>query len=242
MSFSYRRLMNSLRWDIQIQFRYGFYYAAVVMMITWIAALYAVDMEVFKKFIPLFLLSNLNLATFFYGAAIILYEKGERTLEPLQVSPQTFIEYLGSKSISLILLGVIENLIILLVLFWGVEANFFWIIIGIITMSLIYTIFGVGFAVGYKGMSDFLFPAIFMIFVLEFPGFSLLGLTGTFWNVIYHILPLYPMMVLASFSITSISVWEMIYGVLGTIIWIYLAFRYARSRYERFIVRKEVAF
>ncbi|MCY3414433.1 MAG: hypothetical protein INQ03_22490 [Candidatus Heimdallarchaeota archaeon] len=241
MSFSIKRFRSAMLWEIKIQFRYGFYYVAGVMMFLWIALFYNIPVEFKQKFLPAFVLSNLNIGTFFYVGALILYEKNQKTIDALLVTPLTFREYVSSKVGSLLILGLLETYIIIVAAFWGVEVNHLWVIVGILSMAVVYTLFGIGFAVKYKDITDFLMPSIFLVFVLELPLFAYIGLTHPIAMVLYYLSPMQPMVSLMTMATTTLEIWEIFYAVIGTVFWMGFGYIYTKRRYNKYIVLKEVS-
>ncbi len=240
MSLSISRLSHAIRWDIRIQFRYGFYYAAAVISTIWVLVFWNVAEPYKIKYLPAFLLSNLNIGTFFFVGGLILFEKNQRTIDALLVTPLTFKEYILSKTCSLIILGLLENLIVIIFVFKGLYINYFMIFISIIGMASLYTLFGIGFTVKYRDVTDFIFPSMLIMFILELPLLAYIGISGSVWTIIYYFTPMQPLLNIARLSSETFVLWEIIYTIVGIVFWFTIAYIYAKRRYIRYIVKKEV--
>lgn len=236
-----KRLTSSLRWDVQLQIRYGFYIAAVVMMFVWLVILSQIEItSAFTGFIAFFLLTNLNLGTFLFIGGIMLFEKTERTIDAIIVTPIRFSEYMSSKIISLTILALVENFIIVLLIFRSLLGFFDYVLIflSIVIMAATYILFGFAFVVKYKSLNEFLFPAIFAIFFLELPVFQFLGLDSTFWTIAYFLTPMQPVTLLATGVTGSLLAWQWIAGIIGSAFWLVVGWYLARRQYTRHIIRR----
>ncbi|MHA2502047.1 MAG: fluoroquinolone export ABC transporter permease subunit [Candidatus Kariarchaeaceae archaeon] len=238
-SISTSRLLSSIFWDIRVQIKYGFYYVAAIAATVWIGALWFISADVKREFIGFFLLSNLNIGTFLFAAALVLYEKSDNTLEAMVVTPLRSQEYLFSKVGSLFLLALLENLLIVLVLFRGISVNYLWVILGIFMMAATYVLFGIGFAVKYPDFTEFIFPAILLIILLEFPLFKYLGLQGGIFDIVYLILPTNPSLALTELSVQAATPFSVIYSIGGSLLWLAGAYIYAKRNFTKYVIRRE---
>ncbi|MDH5403024.1 MAG: ABC transporter permease [Candidatus Heimdallarchaeota archaeon] len=235
----YYKLKHAIIGDIKIQYKYKFYHVGIFMMILWVLILYNLPKELLKQYYAPFLLLNLNIGTFFFVGGLILFEKSERTLDAILVSPLGFRRYVISKLVSLIILALVENTFITIFLFGFVNVNWFNYLLSVIVISVIYILFGIGLVVKYNGISDFLFPAILFNFVLEFPSLYYFGLD--YLPIIRYITPTGPGLLLADSIIGDFNVINSIFGISISLIWIIVAFKYADRRFTRYIIRGEIS-
>jgi fluoroquinolone transport system permease protein len=100
------RLTSTMRWDVQLQIRNGFYYAAAFVAVVIIILLSQLRLPqlTLATLFPLFIFQNILINNFYFIAALVLLEKGEGTLEGLVVTPLRQSEYLASKLVNLALL------------------------------------------------------------------------------------------------------------------------------------------
>jgi fluoroquinolone transport system permease protein len=111
-----RRLLATARCDVRLQSRNGFYYATAFVLIVCVALLSRIPALDLDWLVPALVLGNLLLNTFYFIGGLILLEKGEGTLEAQVVTPLRTWEYLASKICTLTLLGLVENLVIVMLL------------------------------------------------------------------------------------------------------------------------------
>src|SRR5688572_31457208 len=109
-----KRLMATIICDIRLQMRNGFYYAAAFVAAFWALALSRVPPELLTLWMPVLILSNLLINTFYFMAGLVLLEKAEGTLMAQRVTPLRVWEYLVSKVVTLTLLTVCESFLIVL--------------------------------------------------------------------------------------------------------------------------------
>ena len=96
-----RRLVAAVGWDFRLQWRFGFFLVGAIVAVVTIALLRPFVGEELGFLIPVWALGNLAVTTFYFAACLVLFEKGEGTLEAIVVSPLRPSEYLASKALSL---------------------------------------------------------------------------------------------------------------------------------------------
>ena len=157
-----KRLLASLWLDIRLQFRNGFYYVATFVAIVTIIIFHQLPNLDYEWLLPVLVLNNLLIGTFYFFGGLVLLEKKEGTLEAQVVTPIRTWEYLASKVITLTGLSVIENLAIVIFIY-GFGFKLFLLITGISLASTIFCLFGFIAVARYDSINEYLFPS--MIFV-----------------------------------------------------------------------------
>lgn len=230
------RLAATLALDVRLQFRNGFYYAGLFVILFLAAILYFLVPQEYMGFaIPVFLVASLQGTTFYFIAGLILLEKGEGTLEGIVVTPLRPTEYLTSKLSTLTLLALLENVAVI-GLVYGFQARWGWLVCGIVLMSLQYILAGIIMATRYDSLTDFLFPSIVCILFLELPLLHYFHI----WPVsIFYLCPLQAPLLLLRDGFEPISVPDRVYAVIYSALWTAIGFRWAEERFKRFVIRKE---
>ena len=106
------RLVATMGWDVRLQVRNGFYYAAGFVALFMVLLLLWPGREDLAWILPFVVFSNLMINTFYFFSGLVLLEKREGTLEAQVVTPLRTWEYLGSKLVTLSALALAENLAI----------------------------------------------------------------------------------------------------------------------------------
>lgn len=120
-----------------------------------------------ESLLPIFLLSEAALMGMMFIFALAFAENAQKTVSAFAVTPGKLWEYLGSKIVFLILLGIIFTLI-LTPLIVGLNANYGYLILVVSIGSFFSASVALIFASFYKSMSDGFMPmmALFIIFFL----------------------------------------------------------------------------
>ena len=83
------RWLAAMAWDFRLQWRYGFFLVGAIVAATAVGVLlpFPVAAETYSFWLPVFVLGNLTVTTFYFVAGLVMFEKGEGTLEALVVTP-----------------------------------------------------------------------------------------------------------------------------------------------------------
>jgi fluoroquinolone transport system permease protein len=227
------RFLSTLRLDIKLQFRNGYYYAALFVVVFWLVSLsFLRDLTTdTTTFVPIFLGINTLVTAFYFVAALVLLEKGEGTLSGLTVTPLQRGEYLWSKVFSLALVALFESSLALAFITREVPYNPFMLLLGLIALSTTYTLIGFYLTSRFNSLNDFLFPSALVIVLLLA---SLLSELGVPWQwLAWH--PLLPALRLIHAGVEPVSWLELAYGLVGTSAWIFFWYQQAYGAFDRFI-------
>jgi fluoroquinolone transport system permease protein len=117
------RLLATIRCDLRLQQRNGFYYATA-----FVVAVYALGITQLHTagarlnlagLLPAVVLNNLMITSFYFIGALVLLEKTEGTLAAQIVSPLRAGEYLAAKVITLTALALAYNLAVVALVLGG---------------------------------------------------------------------------------------------------------------------------
>ncbi|MEM7334968.1 MAG: ABC transporter permease [Chloroflexota bacterium] len=229
------RLATTLRWDIQLQFRNGFYYASAFVALITVLILGLFPNANWRFILPVILFENLLINTFYFIAALVLLEKGEGTLEGLIVSPLRKWEYLTSKIISLTLLSIFETVAITLIIF-GASLNWPIFFLGIVILCAMFALIGFMFVARYDSINTFLFPSVAFTTLLSIPIISSLSL----WDsplLLLH--PFQAPMLLLTAGFQAIPSWQILYGIIYGVLWIGVFYQLSQRAFYRFVILKQ---
>ncbi len=233
-----KRLLATMWWDIRLQFRNGFYYATAFIVVAWVVIrnqLPALDpASQLGWLMPALVSGNLIITTFYFVGALLLLEKGEGTLEALVVTPLRIGEYLASKVLTLTLLTLVEN-VVLVGLLYGLEFDILPLIAGLALASALYVLAGFLVVARYDSLNEYLLPSLLYTSALSVPLLVYLG-TWTTWVIYLH--PLHaPLLVLAA-AFGPMDTARLLYGVLYSTLWIVLVAVWSQRAFRRFIVAR----
>lgn len=231
------RLNSTILWDMRLQFRNGFYYASAFVAMLFIIILKQFSNVDWTQWWPPIIMSNLAINSFYFLSAMVLLEKGEGTMEAQIVTPLRPREYLASKIISLGILSLFETLAVVVVVS-GFAFNWLKLILGIMFLIAIYGLYGFFVVSRYDSINEFLLPSIIWTIWFSFP---LLYYLDIWRHEIMYLHPIQAPLVLMQSAFEDLPVWQTIYGIGYSLVWVYIAYLVAHRAYYHFIVTKKGA-
>ena len=225
-------LLAALRWDIALQSRNGFYWATAFVVVVLSALLLALPEAIRSNpamWVPPIVAINLQITTTFFVAGLVLLERDEGTLQALAVSPLSPGWYLALRTLTLTLLGTIETLLIVWVVF-GFDASWTPIVAGVAGFGVLYTGLGAALATRYESLNALLLPASVLVTLLLLP---LLPHFGLAVRVPFLLHPAEPALTLLRAGYTAVDSQELAFAVVGSLAWGGVAFAWGRHSLTR---------
>lgn len=231
------RLTSTLRWDVQLQIRNGFYYAAAFVAIVIIILLSQLNVPraTMALLFPLFIFQNILINNFYFIAALVLLEKGEGTLEGLVVTPLRKSEYLASKLMTLASLSLLETAVVVLIVY-GFRVNLLLLVTGTLLLSLMYGLAGFSFVVRYDSINTFILPSILLTALFSIPFLDYLGIWS---SPLLYLHPFQATLLLLKAAFQPIAAWEVVYGVVYSALFIALTYAWSQRAFYKFVILKE---
>ncbi|MFN8373782.1 MAG: ABC transporter permease [Anaerolineae bacterium] len=229
------RMLSMLRCDLRVQWRNGFYFASAFIVVIWLALLSLMPRESMNAavIVPALVFLNLLVNTFYFVGGLVLLEKGEGTLAGLTVTPLRSGEYLVARCLSLTLLGVGETLVIVIVTY-GVGFHVGWLLLGAAALGAFYTLVGFVAVTRFASLNEYLIPSGFIVAALVLPLVDYLGLLT---SPVFYLHPVQPMLMLLRAAFGDTTPLLLIYGIVGSALWIGAAFYAAQRVFVTFVVR-----
>ena len=229
------RLAATVRLDLRLQMRNGFYYAVAFVLGCWFVVLTRLPAIDWGYLLPAVVFGNLVMVNFYFVAGLVLLEKGEGTLEAQVVTPLADWEYLASKTLTLAALSVVEQVVIV----WSAYGGGFAavpLVAGVVLAGGLYTLTGFLLVARYRSINEFMFPSVLFTTVLSLPMLHYFGL----WDTrLFHLHPFTAPLVLLGGAFRPLAPWEWAYGVLYSAAWAGLLLLAGRRAFNRFIVARE---
>lgn len=228
------RLARTLGHDVLTQYRQGFYFASVFVLIT-VGAVISLLPPGAVVVLPAILLTNMLLATFVFLAGLLLIEKGQGTLEGLIVTPLKPGEYLLAKILSLTVLAVLENAAITsIALMNGLlsDVGWGWVLIGSAFSGAVYTLLGFLTVIRYQSINDFMMPMVLVTVLLQLPAMVCFGMPE---YLALYLLPTHGPLLMFQAALEPMPTSKMIYAVVYPSAWILVSFFGGRRAFHRFV-------
>ena len=230
------RLAATVRLDLRLQMRNGFYYAVAFVLACWFVLLTILPPAIdWGYLLPAVVFGNLVMVNFYFVAGLVLLEKNEGTLEAQVVTPLADWEYLASKTVTLAALSLVEQVVIV----WSAHGAGFAggpLVAGIVLAAILYTLTGFVLVARYRSINEYLFPSVFFTLVLSLPMLHYFGVWDT-WLLYLH--PFTAPLVLLAAAFRPIPSWQWAYGVLYSAVWAGLLLLAGRQAFDRYIVARE---
>ncbi len=159
--------IKALLWgDIRFQFKYGFYLIYLIFTILYLGLLFSFPEKWREKAALLMIFTDPAAMGLFFMGAIVLFEKSERVLNSIAISPVKPVEYVLSKLCSI---GIISTAVgMILGLGGGVILNPFIFIYGLFLCSCLFSAVGLIVAAKVTSLNQFIIatlPAEILIIV-----------------------------------------------------------------------------
>lgn len=231
------RLGATVRLDLLLQLRYGFYYAAAFVTLVWIALLYPLPASLLDLAVPFVVFTDLAVVGYYFIAGMVLFEKGERTLFALLATPLRFREYLASKLATLTALAMIMSLVVVLA-GYGTGFHAAPLMLGVLFTSLVSLLIGFIVISPFDSISAYLIPSQVPMVVMGLP---LIHFFGVWESPLFYLLPTQGSLLLlgGAFGTVPLASWQVTYSVLYQLLWVLGLALLARQAFERHVVARE---
>jgi fluoroquinolone transport system permease protein len=175
-----RRLAATLWTDVRVQYRNGFYFATLFVLIISIVLLRAAPGEIIGSLLPTVIIGNVLINAFYFAGGLVLLERTEGTLLAQAVTPLQPGEYLASKLVTLTAVSLIESLVLAAAVL-GLHAWLAPMAVGIALTAAVFCLVGIAVVVRYESINEFLLPSVLYSFVLCLPLLDVLGVGRSAW-------------------------------------------------------------
>ncbi len=231
------RLAATMHADARLQLRQGFYYASAFVLVIMVVVLRQVPAEFLTWLLPVVILSNVQVNTFYFIAGLVLLEKSEGTLEAQVVTPLRPREYLASKIATLTGLSVLEN-VTLVVATHGAIADAPALLAGVLLSSLIFALTGFLAVARYDSINEYLMPSFLFTTLLSIP---LLPYFGLIRGPLFDLHPVTAPLDLLRVSLDPSAAARWPHAVASAAVWVTAGALLCGRAFRRFVIAREGA-
>ncbi len=229
------RLTSTMQWDVRLQWRNGFYYAAIVIVVFFLLAFSQISIDNIAWIMPYMLINNMMIGTFYFIGGLVLLEKSEGSLEARVTTPLRPTEYLTAKVATLTGLTLVESMLIV-VFAVGWDVNWLFVIAGVTLTAVFLCLVGFIAVVRYDSINEYLLPSILFVMIACLPlGFYLAN--WQHWLLYLH--PVQAMLTLIAGGWEQLPWWLIVYCLIYSLLWIDLLVHLSLRAFHRFVVTKE---
>jgi fluoroquinolone transport system permease protein len=164
------RIWSLLRGDIRFQYKYGFYLLYLVFSILYISLIFSLPQAWREKAAILMIFTDPAAMGLYFMGAIVLFEKSERVLDSIAVSPVKTYEYMLSKLLSI---GVISVIVGFSIGFFSHAVNMTdRFLVGIFLCSCLFSAVGLMVAAKSISLNDFIISTIPAELLINIPAIA----------------------------------------------------------------------
>lgn len=158
--------------DVRFQYKYGFYFIYLVFTLIYISLLYALPETWRDQAAVLMIFSDPAAMGLYFMGAIVLFEKSERVLNSIAISPVKPLEYVTAKLISLAIISTIVGWLI--GVFGGVVENPLFFLLGVFLGSCLFSAVGLMVAASIGTLNQFIVATIPAELIINVPAIAYL--------------------------------------------------------------------
>jgi fluoroquinolone transport system permease protein len=228
-------LPTMLRWDVDLQIRYGFYAVYAVVTVLFSAGLLLVPPGVRTDLLVLVLFGDPGFLGFYFVGALVLFEKNEGVLDALVTSPLSIRAYLTAKVVSLSAIALAGASVVTLVVH-GTDFDLLWFLLGLGLTAGLFVLVGFAAVARFDSLNAYFLTAILYLLPLSLPLLDHLDIVS---HPLFYLLPTQASLVLLGAAFEPTPTWELAYGVGYLLTASAVAWVLARRRFVRHVVRGE---
>jgi fluoroquinolone transport system permease protein len=223
------RMVNSIINDIKFQKKYGFYLVYLIITLSYVGILLFLPHSIRDVVKGIILFSDPAALGMFFMGAIILFEKSERVLDSIFVSPIKVDEYILAKVFSLSLISTAVGLVV--VIATNFEAgNIVPLTIGLMLGSVFFSLIGLIVAVRVNSLNRFMIGIIPLGTIISIPPFLL------FFDIKNLVLEIFPSVIIMNLILAGVGIVEIDYVYTVVLLgWIFIFWLWARRNVIKMI-------
>ena len=219
--------------------KYKIFAASMFMPVFWIAILELFKVYDYTNWISLIVFVDVTIMSIIFVGAGIMFEKEEKTLMTMMVTPISKTAYFVSKIMTNLVMNISTVLVIFLYasLVREINVNLAVLVLAMIVISVFHSVLGFWFAMGTRDFTGFLTKIMSLFLVLALPLlFEVIGFINN--NIISNLMYLLPTK--ASYTLLSIEKFEI--AVLFSFIYMILlagySFYISVKKFDYFIMKE----
>lgn len=223
-----KRLVSCLKADLLFQFKQGFYFVYLVLLLLYLVLLEQFPADTVKIILPILIYIDPSVLGLFFIGGIVLLEKQQGILSLLHISPLKVSEYLFSKLLTLSFISLLVGVLLSLTSYQG-KTDFLILIIGIIVSSVFYTMIGLLVSTKARNVNGYFISIIPWMLLLVIPCFLLLLPRQMF---LFNLIPAVAGLKLVFAAFSTVPTYEIIFNVSYMIVLDVLLFLKTKKLFE----------
>ena len=162
-----KRLTHLILGDIRFQYKYGFYFLYFIFTLVYLGLIQVLPVTWQILIVMILIFTDPAAMGLYFMGAIILYEKSERVLDSMAISPTTTLEYVLAKTLAISLISLIVGIVI--IAFSVTTSLTFYLIAGIFLASIFFSAIGLIIASNSKSLNSFIIATVPVQLIMDIP-------------------------------------------------------------------------
>ncbi len=238
-------ILTLLKGELQRAVKYKITASSIIIAFIFIGILYLIEAKDLTFIFPLFVFIDITMLAMLYMGAVMMFEKHEKTLVSIMVTPINKKDYFISKILANIISGSISVLIIYTyaVLFKEINRGLLGLVGSIILISFFHSMLGFVFSLYAKDFADLLvkMTAYFLLAAIPII-FDEIGLiTNNIIQNILYLLPTKTSMILIQATTGVFELSEVLYAIVYMLILGMGLLYFNISKFKGFIAKESGA-
>ncbi len=224
-----RAFLNLLRLDLMLMQRNKVVAISVFGTVIYTLLFRALSgLDQLEKFLVLIMMNDPALLGVLFVGVMVLFEKDERTLQALSVTPVRWSHYLWSKTLLLTGIGLLCCYAMVLA---GYGWHFHWghFTVATVLTTVIFSFIGFIAVAGEATFNTYMIKAVVVIILLTLPFLGYFEVVSNAW---FEALPTYYVLLLYNLAFGVAQDWStLLMGYAGSVIWTVVLYGWALKRF-----------
>jgi fluoroquinolone transport system permease protein len=229
-----KHLAKMVRWYFLLDYRFYIIHISFATVILWVILLHLFPSANNGKIVSSLIFLDPAILGFVFIGTLILYEKTNRSLYALTVTPMEVREYLLTHIITLTSIATAGSLV-LVALTIGLTVNYLYFFPGIILTSAFFVLAGFIAVSRFSGVNDYFIAGSFTLLFLNVPLIYHFGLSD---SLLFYLFPTQASLLLFSGIFEPVSPVDSIYSVVMLSVWVFLCYMTAEKMFYNHIASR----
>jgi fluoroquinolone transport system permease protein len=222
-------MVKLFKYDLSIQIRSGYWSVYGFLGLIYILIMFNLPFNIRDEVAVALIFTDTSVLGLIFVGALVLFEKQQGVLQSMSVTPLKLNNYLFSKVFSLTLLSAVISSLLWIIPLWSLK-GYAMLLSGVILSSVVFTMFGLGFAAGANSFNQFLARVFLGSMIFSIPVVPVLLFPETGWLVILPTnasLDLFIRITKGGFSL-----WQLL-DIMILIVWIFIMRLFAHKQFKK---------
>ncbi|WP_028975442.1 ABC transporter permease [Spirochaeta cellobiosiphila] len=217
-------------WNLAL--RYGFVSIYIVLSIIYIVIVRHVPTSIRSEVLQLLIFTDPVVLGFYFVGGSVLFEKSEKVLSSLFVSPIPSYSYLLAKALNFSLLSVMVSFVITI---GGIGFSFqpliLFLAVGL--TSLVFTLWGLIVVSRKENVPEYLLYSLVYLIPFFIPLLGFFPFTDAWW---LYLFPTQATLLLLKGSFQGISAFDLVYSIVYLLVFICISALWAKRWFDKYVI------